>query len=221
MKTFMYACLALCLFISFSCKKSKSNVYELYMQDSIRVWVPEVKMDSLWKFVNKTGKEIWYRATEPTYHHRYLVDLKVAREGFPAGSQVSGDWGRASFINASAPPGSYGSLSYKFGNYLTDAGPAMFNLQNVTREASITIYSNEFNNHENFVFSTNRQTSYQWETFNTPVRNYTEVIKIVSPLDFTLSVDGFERYIHEMWFDKKFGLVYFKYLNGQEFTRIN
>ena len=63
----------------------------------------------------------------------------------------------------------------------------------------------------------------QFETFAAPSRTYKEVIKFKSNNPNTYYHTGWNRNynINEVWYDRKFGFVYFKDIYGQEWTRQN
>ena len=62
----------------------------------------------------------------------------------------------------------------------------------------------------------------QFETFAAPTKTYNEVIKFKSNNPDTYHLDAWHSYnIDEVWYDRKFGFVYFKDIYGQEWTRQN
>lgn len=65
--------------------------------------------------------------------------------------------------------------------------------------------------------------SIQFEKFTGASRTYNEVIKFKSNDPNSYYHAGWNRYynINEVWYDRKFGFVYFKDINGQEWTRQN
>lgn len=64
--------------------------------------------------------------------------------------------------------------------------------------------------------------SIQFETFAAPTKTYNEVIKFKSNNSDTYHLDAWHSYnTNEVWYDRKFGFVYFKDIYGQEWTRQN
>jgi hypothetical protein len=62
-----------------------------------------------------------------------------------------------------------------------------------------------------------------FSTFTNAIKTYNEVIKFKSDNPNSYYLDGWNRSynINEVWYDRKYGFVYFKDIYGQEWTRQN
>ncbi len=214
----------MCLIIV-SCKKEGVNNPPYFVFDNTaREWFPDLKVHDTLKFLSNLGSLRIYQVNAIESSKVVISDCGPV----PGGCAVYYRYDEKSISfnridSFSSPTG------IKISMYPPDSLDYKNLPKGVTAKARIF---GEFDDYNGQIFPNGDRIlltfpdiyqNVSFSTFTTAIRTYNEVIKFNSNNPGTYYHTGWNRNynINEVWYDRKFGFVYFKDIYGQQWTRQN
>jgi len=207
----------MCLII-FSCKKEDVNNPPYFAFDNTaREWFSDLKVHDTLNFLSNLGNKRIYEvnAIETS------KEMVSGNCGAIFGNCTVYYWFDQELISFNRIDSFSSPTDIKISMYIPDSLDYTNLPKNVIAKARIFGAFDDYNG-QILPFPDIYQ-NIQFEKFTNATRTYNEVIRFKSNNPNSYYHDGWNRYynINEVWYDRKYGFVYFKDIYGQEWTRQN